>query len=273
MGGMNVNDGIYKSSVDPSSIQAPPPPPPPPKKDPEQAAHDAHASIPELRTTTLYVSGISPGDIHQGEVKDCTLQASLASLARTPEGCAVIRRALEELKDPSGKPFYRVTLYDKDAGLRPVKIDIREGELKISGPLHSLDPKTDRIECWSQVIEAATLKLRNGKPVADTLEAFSVLTGGQATASPTSDRSFEDRLFMGFQTKKVQVLVTTGAFFGNVSDPNLKPDHAYTVVGVTRYLGQTLVQLRNPWGFDQPRPMSLDEVKKYCPVYTEGALP
>jgi len=78
---------------------------------------------------------------------------------------------------------------------------------------------------------------------------------------------------MGWQTNKVQVLSTTGASSTDLEKAGLKAEHAYTVVSVFTLLNQTIVTVRNPWGYDDPRSFTLDEVKKYFPTYSEAALP
>jgi hypothetical protein len=36
---------------------------------------------------------------------------------------------------------------------------------------------------------------------------------------------------------------------------------------------ETLVMVRNPWNYDHPRPMTLNEVQKYFNAYSVGDVP
>jgi hypothetical protein len=219
----------------------------------------------------LYVDGISPADINQGRIPDCTLQATLASLARTPEGQAVIRGCIQERKDASGASYYHVDIFEKDAAGRfaPVSVDVTPCELQYPGAIRVVDA-TGAVEAWPRVLEAAMLKT-NGGPVCNVRDAYGILTGRVAIDTSTSDATFESRLQMGWQTKKVQVLSTTGADPSELAKLGLQPTHAYTVVGVVPTARGTVVLLRNPWGFDD-RTLPLEQVKKGFPTYSEGAL-
>ncbi len=254
-------------------VQTPPPPP-----THEEAAQAGLAAIPAgpvpCVTAMLYVQGISPSDISQGSIGDCSFQATLASLARTPEGQAVIHKCIEERKDASGAPVYRVSIFTKaPSGFVPFKVDITFANLPAGGLRVGVDPRTNAHEVWPRVLEAAMLRANHGVTCCTVPDAFGILTGGTAIDTSTSDRTFEDRLVMGFATKKVQVLSTTGAFTGELQNPKLKPDHAYTVVGVIHMSTGTFVTVRNPWGYDDPASLPIDQVKKYFPTYSEAALP
>src|SRR5580692_9467605 len=137
-------------------VQTPPPPPPPTH---EEAAQAGLAAIPSgpvpCVTAMLYVQGISPSDISQGSIRDCTFQATLASLARTPEGQAVIHKCIEERKDPSGAPVYRVSIFTKtSSGFVPFKVDITLRDLPGAGVRVEVDAETHAHEVWPRVLEA-----------------------------------------------------------------------------------------------------------------------
>jgi hypothetical protein len=81
---------------------------------------DAHIQAtvvsPELfsRNSAGDVDEISPGDVHQGQMGDCALMATLSALASTPQGRALIRSAIVENRDAQGHVVsYSVTLHDR----------------------------------------------------------------------------------------------------------------------------------------------------------------
>ena len=113
-------------------------------------------------------------------------------------------------------------------------------------------------------------------------EAMSILTGKPAVDVSTQDANLADKLFRGFQSGQVQVLSTTGKVMTAIEDPKLKPAHAYTLVAITveavpqpdgSFNVERHYVLRNPWGYDSPRPLALDELKKYFSTYSEGDVP
>jgi hypothetical protein len=233
--------------------------------------------------TTLFVDGMSPSDVRQGGVGDCTFQASLASLARTPAGQAFLRDHVRANRDGDGNvASYTVTLFEKNASgaYERTQVDVPNRCLASRGFAHAIDGD-GAVEVWPRVYEQAMLRA-NGGPCANMPEAMSILTGKPAIDSSTSDARLEDKLFRGYVGGKVQVLSTTGAVTKDVDDPKLKPGHAYTLTGIVThferqadgaYRVEQLYVVRNPWGYDDPRPLTIDEVKKYFSTYSEGDVP
>jgi hypothetical protein len=234
--------------------------------------------------TRLFVDGIAPSDVRQGGVGDCTLQASLASLARTPAGRTYLQSNVRENRDEHGATTsYTVTLFKKSpsGAYERTQIDVPNVCLGSRGFAHAVD-RDGAVEVWPRVYEQAMLKANNGVACTNMPEAMSVLTGKPAVDIATSDAHLSGKLARGFGLGKVQVLSTTGRVTANLEDPKLKPAHAYTLVGVEArpvrqsdgsYQVEELYVLRNPWGYDNPRPMTIDEVKKYFSTYSEGDVP
>ncbi len=239
------------------------------------------ADVPDK--TTLFVSGISPEDVRQGGVGDCTLQASLASMARTPAGQASLRNNVRTNRDGDGNvTSYTVTLFEKKSSgaYERTNVDVPNRCLASRGFAHAVDA-SGAVEVWPRVYEQAMLRA-NGGPCTNMPEAMSILTGKPAIDRSTSDASLADQLFRGYVGGKVQVLSTTGKVTSAIDEPKLKPAHAYTLIGiVTRfergpdgaYHTEQLYVLRNPWGYDNPRPLTIDEVKNYFSAYSEGEVP
>jgi hypothetical protein len=136
--------------------------------------------------------GIAPSDVRQGGVGDCTLQASLASLARTPAGRTYLQNNVRENRDEHGAiTSYTVTLFKKSS---------------------------------SGAYERTQIDVPN---------------------VCLASRGFA---LMAIEARPVR-----------------QADGSYQVEG--------LYVLRNPWGYDNPRPMTIDEVKKYFSTYSEGDVP
>jgi Calpain family cysteine protease len=258
--------------------------PPPPTKTPAPSP-EIEAICPKTVAATtycgavsrsaLYVGGITPDDIRQGPVGDCTLQAVLGSLARTDEGRGVIRSRIEVIHDAEGnESAYRVHIFKKDAAAgtyNPVTVTVSVCQLCDTGPM-GWSGGDAKIEVWPRVLEKAILDA-NGRTCNDVKEAFGMLTGRAATDLSTRDATFETKLKLGFEAKKVQTLVTTGAFKTDQTSPYiLKVDHCYTVMAVAEREGKTVVLLRNPWGYDSPSVMPIEDVKKYFPAYSEASV-
>lgn len=233
--------------------------------------------------TTLFVDGISPSDVRQGGVGDCTLQASLASLARTKAGQDFLQRNVRANHDGAGNvTSYTVSLFKKNnaGAYERTSVDVPSSCFASRGFAHAV-AADGAVEVWPRVYEQAMLHA-NGGPCTNMPEAMSILTGKPAVDHATSDANMEEKLFRGFTSGKVQVLSTTGKVTQDIAEPNLKPSHAYTLAGiVTRfaqrsdgsYHAEQLYVLRNPWGYDNPRPLTFDEVKKYFSTYSEGDVP
>jgi hypothetical protein len=234
--------------------------------------------------TTLFVDGISPSDVRQGDVGDCTLQATLASLARTPAGRSFLKDHVHENRDAAGNvTSYSVSLFKKNASgaYEPTRVNVPTSCLASRGFAHAVD-HDGAVEVWPRVFEQAMLQVNAGAACSNMPEAMSILTGKPAVDLSTSDANLGGKLARGFGAGKVQVLSTTGKIESALDEPKLKPAHAYTLAAIEArpvrqpdgsYHVEELYVLRNPWGFDNPRPLTIDEVKKYFSTYSEGDVP
>jgi hypothetical protein len=233
--------------------------------------------------TTLFVDGISPSDVQQGQVGDCTLQASLASLARTLGGRRFLENNVRANVDSAGNvTSYTATLFKKNAAgaYTRAEVNVPSNRFASYGAVHAIDGTG--VEVWPRVYEAAMLQINGGKPCDNMPDAMGLLTGRSAVDMSTSDVHLADKLDRGFQRGQVQVLSTTGKVTTDISDPKLKPAHAYTLSAITvcavpqadgSFNVERLYVLRNPWGYAHPRALTLDEVKKYFSMYSEGDVP
>lgn len=216
---------------------------------------------------------ISHGDVRQGRLGDCHLLAPLAALASTPEGQALIKHAIQEHRNGTGEvTSYTVTLYDRPL-LRPWALEkndvvVPAGVFVVG---HARAPHDDApvYEVWPLVIEKAYAQLRHGYNViakdASPSPGIEAVTGTPAThygpgAVPESV----------WADPRAVVVLSTRADIGK-NDFDLEKGHAYALVErVSR--GQRVVQLYNPWGTAQPKPMPISELSKWFSGIDVGSV-
>ena len=264
------NPTTYIELDDDKPVAAPPPPPPPPNTEPDFTLFDAQGKGSEclLRAgrPSVYVGPIAPDDVKQYDKADCTLMATLASLARTPAGQQWIRNHIRSDRDPQGNEIWHVTLHTELAVMGPlVKIDVTVGTCDLTR-----DP--EGAPAWPRIFEAAMLKANKEQPWGSARCSFEMLVGRTSEdLSPSADQ-FESRLAAGFERGMVQVLSTLAPPPGSrVADL-----HAYTVLDVKKdaqgHISQ--VKLQNPWGMTPPRIlwMSIADVKRTFAGFTQGSV-
>jgi hypothetical protein len=238
---------------------------------------------------------ISTSDIHQHKVGDCYLVASLLALANTPQGRDVIKNAISENNDASGRVVsYTVTLHKEFSQLCPDFLNQLRGsqQVVVSAPFvrgHvSTDASDGLDEMWPAVIEKAYAQLRggynsvgNGGYAGDAMYA---LTGKSTSYFSLSSVSAEK--FQGLFNQGKMLVVGTradlpwssvGASPGSApsaANPySLVPDHCYTVVGIVNQNGEPCAQLANPWGDEPDRMVPVRLLDKWCEDVWAGSLP
>ena len=178
-----------------------------------------------------------------------------------------------------------VTLKVKDASGKFVDkaVDVDPHFFVRGHPGSTLDTK----EVWPLVFEAAIAKEAGGVPTleskyANMPSATAFLTGLPAKdAFVKNDSTLDADLLADFTAGKIQTLNTA-----DVPSPNplgVVPNHAYAIVdvksnqpvkqpdGTTKL--ETLVWVKNPWGHDDPRPMTVAEAKTAFDTYSVGDVP
>lgn len=240
---------------------------------------------PAIERPTLILDGLRPTDIVQANLGDCTVEASLASLARTERGQAWLKSRMTETRGADGAVVsYTVQL--KVPTQPGVYVDkpvlVYPSELAKGHPLqHDAAGNT---ETWPLVWEAAIAKAQGGFSVLNAGSnvpcSSAFITGKPAVDSvPRAEPSFETKLAADFAAGKLQVLST-----GNPVDAlNLPGSHAFTVVDVRELqlvshpdgstTCETLVYLRNPWGFADPKPLTIAQVQDAFAAYSAGDVP
>lgn len=233
---------------------------------------------------TLFVDGIAPSDVRQGHPNTCALQGTLISLARTPAGRTLLKNHVWENRDPNGKvTSYTVVLYKKSASgaYEPKRIQVPASCLASRGVMHTLD-HDDAVEVWPRVYEQAFLQLNGGEESSTVPDVTGMLTGRESTEISTNVPNLNGKLARGFGLGKIQIFCSNAKNSAAADERKLVENHAYVLAGIEArpvrqpngsYVVEELYILRNPWGFNQPAPMTLDEVKRFFSQYDEGDVP
>lgn len=235
--------------------------------------------------STLYVAGLSPTDIKQGEVGDCTFQASMAGLASSPGGRAYLKSLITENYGPDGKvQTYTVKLFKETApgsGVwKPSYVTVAADRF-FSGASTTTNLKGET-EVWPRVLESAMLKLNGGVPTANMPTSYGTLTGKSAVDTPVETAGIGQRMIQDFKAGRVQTLSTTGKLTGPISDPKLFDAHCYRIADIRAMpmkqadgsmKTEMVVILQNPHGTDNPRPIAMSELHKYFGDYSVGDVP
>jgi hypothetical protein len=217
-----------------------------------QQDHDAHK--------------ISEHDVKQNRLDDCFLMATLAGLARTPEGRAAIENAITENKNEKGEvTSYTVTLQkpEKSYGglgaktFTPVPVTVY-GQFVCGHAKARTDDGGS--EVWPLVIERAFQEYKdrdygmcNGddKVGGPPMTAMELLTGKEARQIPlwsvSGYRNYSaGQLQRDIDSGKIVVLDTKKTFEG-ANPYGLTDFHAYVVTGTENYGGRLYVNLHNPY--------------------------
>jgi hypothetical protein len=215
----------------------------------------------EPGTTTA----ISVGDLYQGQIGDCFLISSIGELALTHPG------AINNMIHSNANGTETVTLYTASNGslpgfgttaFKPVAVTVEN-----VFPSYSVDTGATQDvvngqkEIWPQVLEKAVATLDGGYgAIADggnPMIAMEELTGQTATfMSPAS-----------LTLAALQGCIAAGdliAMDTSAGSPlyNLVGDHAYMFEKLTMQGSTAMLQLGNPWGFDQPTLIPLSQLAK-----------
>jgi hypothetical protein len=255
------------------------------------------------------VEAIDPKDVRQWKMGDCSLMATLASLASTAEGRALIHGAIKEKTDGTGRVTYDVTLFKPtlfpNGHLAPVTVTV-DGNFVGQHALERYAGGTREI--WPLVMEQAYAVLnggenhiaRGGSPA----DAMMALTGKPAVTMaltspedwarvppscggdpvPPAPYRVED-LKRDLAAHKPVVLETVGSLRGGDSQPDgslvvypeeyqLVKHHAYAVLDVVEDSeGHALLKLKNPWNSAEPDLVPFEELSTWFKAVDVGELP
>jgi hypothetical protein len=212
----------------------------------------------------LFVNGISPEDVVQGQIADCYLVAALSATAKAHPD--LIANGIK----PAGRGGFEVRFFERGYSGKYtevwVKVDADLATAKGgSSPAYARSgEKNERgMELWPAIYEKAYAvwkkgydKMGEGGSSQAALEALC----GNRVQSTTLSYTPEDQIW-----KKLQAASKDGAMMKAASagthgkdqediykDTNLYAWHAYTLMGIEEKEGQRFVILRNPWGRVEP---------------------
>jgi Calpain family cysteine protease len=212
----------------------------------------------------------SINDVKQEGYGDCYFDSSIASL---------VQKHPEQIKNmihDNGNGTFTVTFpHQKDNGAgnlwglfgdsyHDVKVTVSDKDM----PANATNAGAGNAK-WPEVLEAAYAKLNGGYSKigngGNPTNAMNTLTGKGADYYSPSDGA--GKIQQALKAGKMVTVLTPDADGDQAGAENgtnphgLVGEHAYTVTGVTKGAdGKTYVQLRNPWGFDQPQKISLDQL-------------
>ena len=209
-------------------------------------------------------TAISVNDIHQGQLGDCFVLSPLGEIAMDQPG--FISNAIHV----NGNGTEAVTLYTAANGTLPswsttafkpvteTVTNVFAGGSVNNGATQAVSNGIKEI--WPQVIEKAVATLDGGyAKIANggsPLLAMEELTG-HAT-SCMSPGSLTLAALQGFTATGALVVMDTTS--GSSLPGALVGNHAYMFEGVTGTGSGATVRLGNPWGFDQPAPLTLSQL-------------
>jgi hypothetical protein len=259
-------------------------------------------NVPLPGAVTLYATGagdtnqIDLNDISQGNIGDCYLMSAMGAVARShPE---IIQHMIMENRDGDGNIVsYTVTFHEKDNGFLGIPGLFGQSgdkEVKItvdatfpSGDNHAGTSSSDtdsngRTEIWPLIIEKAYAQYKGGYDDigggGDPANTLSAITGRDTNSVSPGDYSFEtlqkdlsDGRAIVYDTKDLDRGFFERTFDGILNRTprdehpyQLVGDHAYMVTGAyTDADGQQMVTLRNPWGYNDPKPIPYAQAQQY----------
>jgi hypothetical protein len=197
----------------------------------------------------LFVHGASPDDVQQGQIADCYLMSSLASIAHTDP------QALHDAIQDHGNGTYTVRFFD-EAG-HPSYVDVDSqlyGDTTLGGFSALYGRSTTQGELWPAIMEKAYAEWKGGYEAigqgGSAPDVIRAVTGKTSTVTPTQGTSTDalwSTLQSGDRAGVPMVASTYGDGKKKYDDSGVYGSHVYTILGTEERDGQRYVVLRNPW--------------------------
>lgn len=216
-------------------------------------------------TGPVFVDGVAPADVRQGQIGDCYFLAAVASIAGSqPEA---IQNALKD----NGDGTYTVTFKARqtDGGPYVDKHVTVDGDLPVrsfGGPLYGRSGGSnapENMEMWFPILEKAYAAMfpdgydaiGNGGVPSSVMEAIL----GRPPWELFTDGTSEERVWQHVKASLDSKTPVTAGTFSDADDARYAntgvfTDHSYSVLGYTEFNGARYFQLRNPWGESEPWP-------------------
>jgi hypothetical protein len=233
---------------------------------------DPTAHVAAAPTQVLYLvepgdrAAVSVGDLHQGQIGDCFLISPIGELALWHPG------AIGDMIHANANGTETVTLYTAANGSLPTfgTTAFRAVAVTVANvfPAYGInngasqDVVGGQKEIWPQVLEKAVATLDGG---------YGAISGGGNPIIPMEELTGQSAgnmmparltlaLLQSFQAAGDLVVMDTLAQSG--LPYNLVGNHAYMFESVSMTGGGAMVQLGNPWGFDQPAAIPLAQLSR-----------
>jgi hypothetical protein len=233
------------------------------------AASSAIKAVPLINTLFLQEAGdtaaISVNDLHQGQLGDCFLIASLGELALTHPD------AITRMIKVNANGTETVTLYTDKSGhvagygvtaFKAVTITI-DNNFSSAGVNNAStqDVLNGKKEIWPQVLEKAIATLDGGYSAiaygGNPMVVMQELTGHAATYISPAQLTLQK--LQAFIAEGDLIAMDTGS---SKLGFNLVNNHAYMFEKVTIVSGAAMIQVGNPWGTYQPSMIPLTQLSK-----------
>ncbi len=204
----------------------------------------------------LFVDGVNFDDVVQGSIANCYLVGAFSAVAQANPD--TIKNAIKENADGT----FTVRFYEKNSGgaMKPVEITVDRDLPQTSFGSARYAKGRDSKELWIGVLEKAYAQWKGGyEPIGNggfPGDVIAALTGKDTTYS-SNKYSEPNVLFTHIQTGAANHKAMTSPTYGE--DSGVKYDgtgvhawHVYTVLGAVEEGGAKYIQLRNPWGNNEP---------------------
>ncbi|MEJ2407573.1 MAG: C2 family cysteine protease [Candidatus Thiodiazotropha sp.] len=196
--------------------------------------------------TQLYIDGVSYDDVRQGYVGDCSMMATIASVASLNPN--FIRDAIVDNHNNT----YTVRLYDSHGKAEYITVD---GELyrdPDGTPVYARSRQLNEI--WPAVIEKAYARWEGGYAnIASRTATDTIMTLTGIRTHYTRNQQIPASMLYG--AIRSSLANSSPVIASSYDDPSryigiqIKEDHAYSVLRVYEVNGQQWIVLRNPWGY------------------------
>ncbi len=236
-----------------------PPAPATPRSIDDPAVLTKHAtdiSWKPVQDGKLFVDGVSFDDVVQGSIANCFLVSAFSAVAQANPD--TIKNAMKENADGT----VTVRFYEKSASgtMKPVDVTIDKDLPQTSFGGARYAKSRDGKELWVGLLEKAWAQWKGGyEPMGNggyPGEVIAALTGKSTTYS-SNKYTDENVLFTNIKNGASNHRAMTSPTFGedagvNYSGTGVHAWHVYTVLGALEEGGTKYVQLRNPWGNNEP---------------------
>jgi len=215
----------------------------------------------------LFIDGVKPDDVQQGQLGDCYFPSAIAAMAQANPD--ILQKAIKA----NGDGTYTVTFKERDWATGrtkdvPVKVDGDLYARSYGGPLYghasnSSDPA--KMEMWFPLLEKAYAAYKggtgkdggynvigNGGSSADVFEDFTGAQGRSMNAAGNADTVWKTITNSVDNHKPISAGTHDDGGPVNYANTGVYGDHSYSIMGYEKQGTERYVVLRNPWGESEP---------------------